>query len=142
MRNLKILAEYFLIKSWMVTKLPRDLDIFFPLTVRNPECNQYLTIGFLPEIASIWAISASWWGKIKSLPPPCMSYCVPKNFWVIAVSSMCQPGRPRPKGDGQDGSENPAPEPSVRYGASFQRQKSPLFFFSLLSSMREIASSA
>ena len=57
----------------MVVKLPRDLDIFSPLMFRNPVCIQYFTMGFLPEEASAWAISASWWGNIRSLAPPWMS---------------------------------------------------------------------
>jgi len=42
-----------------------------------------------------------------------------KNFSVIAVSSICQPGLPLPKGDFQLGSCSTE---------NFQRQKSPLFF--------------
>ena len=85
-------------------KFPRDLDIFSPETFKKPVCIQYWTSGDLPETASICAISASWWGNIKSSPPPCMSYWAPKYFSVIAVSSICHPGLPLPQGESQTGS--------------------------------------
>src|SRR3989338_1329581 len=126
-------GEYFFSSSWAVSKLPRDLDIFASLVMRKATWSQYLTKGLRPEADSCWAISASWWGNIKSCPPPWMSYWGPKYLSVIAVSSICQPGRPSPNGAGQDGS--PACE-------NFQRAKSPRLRFLLLSSIRETASSA
>src|SRR3989338_2050082 len=115
-------------------KLPTDFAIFCPLTLRNPVCSQYLTNGFLPEADSICAISASWWGEIKSLAPPCTSYCWPKNFSLMAVSSICHPGRPPLNhGSGHEGSSG---------FDFFQRQKSPLFIFLTPSSILETASSA
>ena len=40
----------------------------------------------------------------KSKPPPCMSMTGPMSFLIMALHSMCQPGRPGPQGDPQVGS--------------------------------------
>jgi len=42
--------------------------IFSPFTIRCSACIQTFTKS-LPEAASLCAISFSWWGKIRSLPP-------------------------------------------------------------------------
>ena len=47
--------------------------------------------------ASVWAISFSWWGKTRSMPPPWTSKGA-QMASVIAEHSMCQPGRPGPTG--------------------------------------------
>ena len=49
-----------------------------------------------------WASSFSWCGKRRSRPPPWMSNSAPRYFPTIAEHSRCQPGRPRPHGDGHD----------------------------------------
>src|SRR3989344_3559508 len=120
--------------SLIVIKLPKDFAIFWPFTFRKPVCSQYFTNGFFPDAASICAISASWWGKIKSRAPPCTSYCFPKYFSLIAVSSICHPGLPLLN------------QGSFQLGSSFfdffQRQKSPLFLLFTLSSILVTASSA
>ena len=36
----------------------------------------------------------------KSIPPPCISNFSPKYFLLIAVHSICHPGKPDPHGDG------------------------------------------
>ena len=90
--------------SRMVQKFPSDLLIFSPSMLTKPLCNQYPARGACPVWHSLWKISASWWGKRKSCPPPCMSNEVPKWSRLIALHSMCQPGRPSPHGDGQVGS--------------------------------------
>src|SRR5213594_1826901 len=69
-----------------------------------PPCIQYLTKGVIPVYASAWAISASWCGNISSVAPPWRSYCGPKCRMVMAVSSMCHPGRPLPHGLSHAGS--------------------------------------
>ena len=46
----------------------------------------------------LWASSFSWWGKIRSRPPPWMSIVSPRCSAIIAEHSMCQPGRPLPHG--------------------------------------------
>ena len=61
------------------------------------------TKGF-PVAASLWAISFSWWGNIRSTPPVWMSKLSPRYFIAMAEHSMCQPGRPFPKGVSQKGS--------------------------------------
>src|SRR3990167_6700656 len=87
----------------MVKKFPSDLDIFSLLMFTNPLCIQYFT-GDLPVAPQDWAISFSWCGKTRSLPPPWMSKHSPKSFWLIAEHSICQPGRPGPQGLSQKGS--------------------------------------
>ena len=52
--------------------LPVDLAIFAPLIWRWAQCSQVRTNG-LPVAASLWAISSSWCGKIRSTPPVWMS---------------------------------------------------------------------
>ena len=47
-----------------------------------------------PRAASVCAASFSWWGKIRSLPPPWISNGAPSVASAIAEHSMCQPGRP------------------------------------------------
>ena len=87
----------------MVKKLPSDLDIFSALTLTKPLCIQIFTKG-LPVSASVCAISFSWCGKARSLPPAWMSSCSPRCFIAIAEHSMCQPGRPGPHGLSHQGS--------------------------------------
>ena len=87
--------------SRIVTKLPRDLDIFSLSTLTNPLCIQVLAKGpWLGFAASLCAISFSWCGKMRSIPPPWMSNPKPRYFALIAEHSMCQPGRPLPHGLG------------------------------------------
>ena len=52
-------AEYLFNKSFIVSKFPVDFDIFSLFSFKKPVCIQYLTRGFLPDIDSICAISAS-----------------------------------------------------------------------------------
>ena len=54
----------------MVTKLPRLFDIFSPSTCRNPLCIQTFAMRWPPKAQQDWAISFSWWGKTRSIPPP------------------------------------------------------------------------
>ena len=44
------------------------------------------------------AISFSWCGNTRSMPPPWMSKLRPSSASLIAEHSMCHPGRPRPQG--------------------------------------------
>ena len=90
-------------------------------------CIQKLAKGALPVNDSLCAISFSWWGKMRSAPPPWMSICSPRAFIAIAEHSMCQPGRPGPQGLSQCGSPGFAP---------FQRAKSRGSSFSSLRSTR------
>ena len=80
----------------MVKKLPSDFDIFSLSMLRNPLCIQTLTNG-TPLAPSLCAISFSWCGNCRSMPPPWMSKCSPSSALHIAEHSMCQPGRPGPK---------------------------------------------
>src|SRR6266404_7157977 len=84
-------------RSRMVLKFPSDLLIFSASMLTNPLCSQKRASS-CPLAASLCAISFSWWGKTRSLPPPCTSKVVPRNFWLIAEHSMCQPGLPGPQG--------------------------------------------
>jgi hypothetical protein len=68
-----------------------------------PTCIQWRTKR-TPVAASDWAASHSWWGKIRSDPPPCRSIVSPSSRWASAEHSMCQPGRPGPHSDSHDGS--------------------------------------
>ena len=84
-------------------KFPKDLDIFLPST-----CSISLCIQTRAKSASGWAhidcaISFSWWGNCRSIPPPWMSKLSPRSSWLMAEHSMCQPGRPRPQGLSQPG---------------------------------------
>ncbi len=79
----------------MVKKLPRLLDIFSLSMLTKPLCIHTRAKG-LPLAPSLWAISFSWCGKIRSAPPPWMSKVSPSSAQLMAEHSMCQPGRPRP----------------------------------------------
>src|SRR5574340_202360 len=76
---------------------PKDLDIFSPPIVTMPTCIQILA-KFLPEYDSDWAISFSWCGNMRSLPPPCISKSSPRYLRLMAEHSMCHPGLPGPQG--------------------------------------------
>ena len=81
-------------------KLPNDLPIFCPLMVIMLLCTQKRAEG--QSLATrLWQISDSWWGNIRSMPPPWMSKVLPKYLVLIAVHSMCQPGKPSLQGEGQ-----------------------------------------
>src|SRR5262245_20212896 len=90
----------------MVKKLPRLLDIFSPSTCRKPLCIQVLAMTCVWKAQRDCAISFSWWGNTRSMPPPWMSKVSPRCFHDIAEHSMCQPGRPGaaiPAGEGEAG---------------------------------------
>ena len=58
-----------------------------------------------PVRHSDWAAEHSWWGKIRSPPPPWRSIVsVSSSRRASAVHSMCQPGRPGPHSESQAGS--------------------------------------
>ena len=80
--------------------LPTDFDIFSSAVWTIPLCIQIRASG-TPRAASVWAISFSWWGKTRSMPPPWIAKSAPRSFSAIAEHSMCQPGRPSPQGEGQ-----------------------------------------
>ncbi len=84
----------------MVSVLPSDLLIFSPAVVIQALCSQY-DANPAPA-ARDWACSFSWCGNRRSTPPPWMSKDSPRYLPAIAEHSMCQPGRPRPHGEGQD----------------------------------------
>ena len=88
----------------MVTKLPRLFDIFSPSTWRWPLCIQTLAMTGVPKQQRLCAISFSWCGNTRSMPPPWMSKVSPRCCQLIAEHSRCQPGRPRPHGLSQPGS--------------------------------------
>ena len=85
------------------TRLPSDFDIFSPSIRTIAWCIQWRTNGS-PVAASDCAVSHSWCGKIRSVPPPCRSIVVPSSRSASAEHSMCQPGRPGPHSDSHDGS--------------------------------------
>ncbi|MNS85237.1 hypothetical protein D3C72_1190970 [compost metagenome] len=101
----------------MVKKLFNDLDIFSPLIRIMPQCIQALAY-CLPVAASLWAISFSWCGNSRSLPPPWMSKLSPRQQVDITEHSMCQPGRPGPHGDSQLGSPGLTPFHSTKSSGS------------------------
>ncbi|MNL44628.1 hypothetical protein D3C87_1672170 [compost metagenome] len=108
----------------MVVKLPRDLDIFSPPTATKPLCSQKRA-KVCSVRASDWATSFSWCGKSRSVPPVWMSMVSPRCLRTMAEHSMCQPGRPGPQGESQEGS------PGLE---AFQRAKSMGWrFFSSIS---------
>ncbi len=76
--------------------LPTDFDIL-PPSSSIPLCIQ-ICASSRPRAASVCAASFSWWGKIRSLPPPWISNGAPSVASAIAEHSMCQPGRPSPHG--------------------------------------------
>ena len=82
----------------MLNEFPNDLLIFSPLILINPQWDQYFAKGF-PVKASLCAISFSWWGNIKSFPPPWISIVSPRFFKTIVEHSICHPGLPSPQGD-------------------------------------------
>src|SRR5690606_29358059 len=82
--------------------LPSDLLIFSLATVTHALCSQYRANG--SPAARDCAISFSWCGKTRSIPPPWMSNSGPRYFVAIAEHSRCQPGRPGPQGVSHEGS--------------------------------------
>ena len=101
----------------MKNRRPVLFDIFSPERLTIPFSVQKFAKG-LPVAASDCAISFSWWGKIRSCPPPWMSKCSPRYFMLIAEHSMCQPGRPGPHGLSHAGSPGLAPFHSVKSSGS------------------------
>ena len=94
-------------KSLIVMKLPSDFAILRPSTCRKPLCIQKFAIAGVWKAQRVCAISFSWCGNTRSMPPPWMSKVSPRCFHDIAEHSMCQPGRPgvaMPAGDGHHGS--------------------------------------
>jgi hypothetical protein len=88
-------------------KLPTLFAIFSPSTCKKPLCIQTFAITSVWKAQHDCAISFSWCGNTRSMPPPWMSKRSPRCFHDIAEHSMCQPGRPgvaMPDGDGQAGS--------------------------------------
>ena len=75
--------------------LPRRLGHLRAARRRWAQCSHVWTNG-CPVAASLWAISSSWWGKIRSTPPVWMSNDSPRWAMLMAEHSMCQPGRPSP----------------------------------------------
>ena len=92
---------------------PVDLAILAPPIWRWAQCSQVPTNGW-PVAASLWAISSSWCGKMRSTPPVWMSNDGPRWVMLIAEHSMCQPGRPGPIGG--------LPRRLARLGALPQRE--------------------
>lgn len=56
------------------------------------------------RVTSDCAISLSWCGKARSIPPEWMSILSPRMADAITEHSICHPGRPSPHGDDQTGS--------------------------------------
>ncbi len=105
---------------------PSDFDIFSPLIVTIPTCIQIFANGFDVKDSDC-AISFSWCGNIKSLPPPCMSKFSPRYLMLIAEHSMCQPGLPLPHGLSHRGASS----------ENFHNAKSSGSFFVSSTSTRE-----
>src|SRR5712691_3553612 len=103
----------------MVPKLTSDFDIFSPSTCKNPLCIQKRANGAPLCAHSDCAISFSWCGNKRSMPPPWISKVNPSRAALIAEHSMCQPGRPRPQGLFQPGNSG---------GEGFHNTKSIGFF--------------
>ena len=131
-RYLTASGSYFAKISFNVKKFPRLLDIFSLSILMKPLWSQYLTYG-LSVAPSDCAISHSWWGKVKSIPPPWMSKVSPSKCIPIALHSMCHPGRPSPHGLGHEGS------PGLAF---FQSTKSCGWRFLSSASTREPARSS
>ena len=72
-----------------------DFDIFSLSMFRKPLCSQYFAKPG-PLAPTLWAISFSWCGNSRSMPPPWMSKVSPNSSQLMAEHSMCQPGRPAP----------------------------------------------
>lgn len=75
--------------------------------LRVAEFDLMLTVVCLTSACSPtsdWAISLSWCGNARSIPPECMSMLLPRTAEAITEHSICHPGRPGPHGEGHDGS--------------------------------------
>ena len=83
-----------------------DLAIFAPPSRRWAQCSQVRTNGW-PVAASLWAISSSWCGKIRSTPPVWMSNDWPEVAPCSSPSTRCAspagPARSRVSHDGSPG---------------------------------------
>ena len=75
-----------------------------PAICTKPLCIQYRASGAPSWAQRLCAISFSWWGKMRSCPPPWISKVTPRIFFAMAEHSMCQPGLPLPQGLSQPGS--------------------------------------
>jgi hypothetical protein len=80
--------------------LPTDLAIL-ALSRRTIPLWTHIRASGAPRAARVCAASFSWWGKIRSEPPPWISKSRPSKLSAIAEHSMCQPGRPAPQGASQ-----------------------------------------
>src|SRR3546814_8854945 len=83
--------------------LPTDLDILAPPNSSMPLYSHQRAKTLPPCAHSLCAISFSWCGNCRSMPPAWMSMVSPRCAAAIAEHSMCQPGRPRPHGESQPG---------------------------------------
>ena len=108
---------YFFRMSLTVKKLPMDLPILSPSTFTMALCIQYFTNSSPPKL-SLCAISFSWCGNTRSLPPRWMSTCPPRYPADMTEHSMCQPGLPGPHGLSHDGSPGLAPFQSTKSSGS------------------------
>ena len=79
------------------TTLPADLLILRPSKSRCSACTQWRTTS-VPVTELLCARSSSWWGKRRSIPPVCTSIDVPSSLRLMALHSVCQPGKPTPQG--------------------------------------------
>src|SRR5262249_32550518 len=89
------------------TRLPRDLDIFSPSRLIMPVWTYRranTSPSAAPNAARACAALISWCGKIRSEPPAWTSNTRPRYLVAIAAHSTCQPGRPWPTLESQDGS--------------------------------------
>ena len=78
--------------------LSKDFDIFLLFNVNILVWIQNLA-GCFPLYPTAWAISQSWWGNFKSIPPPWISNSSPRYLLLIAVHSRCHPGNPKLQGE-------------------------------------------
>lgn len=59
---------------------------------------------FILIITSAWAISLSWCGNLRSMPPVWISNVWPNIQEAITEHSICQPGLPFPQEESHHGS--------------------------------------
>ena len=78
-------------------EIPEALRHLLALDLQEAVVHPDVRHAAVPKAQQDCAISFSWCGKTRSMPPPWMSNTSPRCCQLMAEHSMCQPGRPGPR---------------------------------------------